>query len=274
VSTSPKDKNGLLGLAALLSAVVIVGSFVLVVKESGKHPEGEPAKYAVHPEKQKWAFDGYTGSFDRQSAQRGFQVYKEVCSACHGLKRVAFRNLTALGFSEGEVKALAREYSYKSINDDGEEIEVPGKPSDRFPSPFANEQAARSANSGAFPPDLSLIVKARHDGANYVHSLLNGYEDAPKGFELGQGMSYNKYFEGRQIAMAKPISDGAVTYEDGTEASLDQMAKDVVVFLQWASEPEMEDRKRIGIRAMIFISLLTIFFYVAMKRVWADVKKK
>ena len=275
MTRQPKDRNALFGLIALLAGALILGCFVLAVQNSGHHGDAEgPAKYAEKPKQAHWASDGYTGTFDRQSIQRGFQVYKEVCSSCHGLKRVAFRNLQEIGFSEAEVKTLAAEYTYATIDDEGEPAERAGKPSDRFPSPFANEEAARSANGGAYPPDLSLIVKARHDGQNYIHSLLTGYEEAPADFPLGEGMSYNPYFEGRQIAMAQPLSDGQMTYADGTEATLDQAARDVVAFLQWAAEPEMEARKRMGLKVMIFLALMTIFFYFAMKRVWANVKKK
>ena len=253
---------------------VIVASLVYVVFSGGHGGDEKPAsKFARHAEQNIWNFDGHFGTFDRAAVQRGFQVYKEVCSACHGIERVAFRNLQEIGFSEAEVKTLAAEYSYAALDGEGEEIERPGKPADKFPSPFANEDAARAANNGAYPPDLSLITKARHDGANYVHSLIVGYEDAPEGFVLGEGMHYNPYFEGRQVAMAAPIvMDGQVSYEDETEASIDQMAHDLVNFLQWAAEPEMEARKSMGLKVMLFLLVFTGFFYVAKKRIWKDVK--
>lgn len=263
------NRNSLLGGAALLSGLVLVGGWAMLL--SGES-HGDPNKAALHPKTAYWQFEGMTGSFDRPSIQRGLQVYREVCSACHGLKRVAFRTLQDVGFSEAEVKALAAEYTYMTINDEGDEVERPGKPSDNFPSPFANEEAARAANNGAYPPDLSLIVKARPDGANYLYSLLTGYTDPPAEVEMADGMHYNPYFAGRQIAMAQPMVSGHVTYEDGTEASVDQMARDVVNFLQWAAEPEMEDRKGLGIRVLIFLALLSIVFYVAKKRVWKDVE--
>jgi ubiquinol-cytochrome c reductase cytochrome c1 subunit len=268
------NKNWMLMALAVLFGLVIAGVFFAAIFLADTHTKvakGEVAKYAKHAKQIIWPFDGIQGSFDRQSAQRGFQVYKEVCSACHGLKRVAFRNLTDLGFSEAEVKALAKDYTYKTIADDGSEAERPGLPSDHFPSAFANEQAARAANNGAYPPDMSLLVKARHDGANYIYSLITGYEEAPADFPLGAGMNYNPYFEGRQIAMAAPLSDDAVTYADGTKASLDQMARDVVTFLQWAAEPETEHRKSMGLRVMIFLGLGTIFFWIAKKRVWKNI---
>ncbi len=218
-----------------------------------------------------WSFDGAFGTVDRQAAQRGFQVYKEVCSSCHGLGRVAFRSLKDIGFSEAEIKALAAERSYNTLNDAGETVERPGLPSDKIKGPFPNEAAARAANNGAYPPDLSLIIKARPHGANYVYSLLTGYEEPPADFVVGAGMNYNPYFPGRQIGMAAPLSDGQVTYADGTANTTDQMTRDVVNFLQWAAEPEMEARKRMGIKVMIFLSIAAILFYIAKQRVWARV---
>jgi ubiquinol-cytochrome c reductase cytochrome c1 subunit len=221
------------------------------------------------PRKLDWPFDGVFGRVDKQAAQRGFQVYKEVCSACHGLKRVAFRNLTEIGFSEAEVKALAATYQVKDgPNDNGDMFDRPGKASDTFVPPYANEQAARAANNGANPPDFSLLFKARHDGGNYVYSLITGYEPAPAGFTLGTGQYYNPYMPGGRIAMPAPLSEGQVTYEDGTFASVDQMARDVVVFMQWAAEPEMEIRKQMGIKVMIYLAIFTAFMYVAKRNLW------
>lgn len=223
-----------------------------------------------YPKQLHWSFDGVFGTFDRPSIQRGLQIYREVCSGCHGLKRVAFRTLTRVGFSEDEIKALSAEYTVTDgPNDEGEMFERPGKPSDNFGAPFANEKAARASNNGAYPPDLSLIVKARHDGPNYIYSLLTGYAEAPHDIEMGDGMHYNPYFPGGQIAMAPPLSDGRVDYQDGTSASLDQEARDVVNFLQWAAEPEMEERKRMGIKVMLFLLGFTLLFYAAKKRVWS-----
>lgn len=227
---------------------------------------------AEHPKQLHWPFDGVMGKVDKVSAQRGFQVYKEVCAACHGLSRVAFRNLQDLGFSEAEVKALAATYQIKDgPNDAGEMFERAGKPADRFVPPFPNEQAARAANNGTYPPDLSLIIKARHDGANYLYSLLTGYGEPPADFHLAEGMHYNPYFPGRQIAMPSPLSDGRVDYADGTQASVDQMAQDVTNFLQWAAEPEMETRKRMGLKVMLYLAAFTGFMYVAKKRIWSRI---
>lgn len=220
-----------------------------------------------------WPFSGIFGTVDRQAAQRGYQVYKEVCSGCHSMKFKAFRNLEEIGLSEAEVKSLAASYNVPDgPNDAGEMFERAGRPSDHFPSPYPNEKAARAANGGAYPPDLSLIIKARHDGGNYVYSLLTGYEPAPEGMHMNAGMNYNPYFPGMQIAMPQPLSDGQVTYADGTTASVDQMAHDVVVFLQWAAEPEMEHRKRMGLKVILFLLVSTGLFIAAKSRIWSNLK--
>lgn len=248
-------------LAVIVSSILPVSS---VYSSSGD---------ALHPKQVVWSFDGVFGTLDRQSAQRGYQVYKEVCSGCHGLKRVAFRSLAGLGFSEAEIKVLAAEKTIiDGPNDDGEMYERSGRPSDYMVGPFANEKAARAANGGAYPLDLSLIVKARPDGGNYIYSLLTGYKEAPADMVMGSGMNYNPYFAGSQIAMAAPLSDDAVEYMDGTAATTEQMARDVVTFLQWASEPEMEQRKQMGIKVLVYLVLFTLFFFLAKKRIWARVK--
>jgi ubiquinol-cytochrome c reductase cytochrome c1 subunit len=222
-----------------------------------------------------WPFEGILGQVDRQAAQRGFQVYKEVCAACHSMHQLSYRNLTNLGFSEAEVKEIAKSFTvHDGPNDQGEMFDRPGIPSDKFVSPFANVEAAKAANNGAAPPDLSLIIKAREDGANYVHSLLTGYDPAPDGFKMMPGLYYNSYFHGHQIAMPSPLSDGQVQYMDGTNASVDQMSRDLVVFLQWAAEPEMERRKSMGLKVTIFLVIFSIVFYVAKGRVWARLDEK
>lgn len=226
-----------------------------------------------HPKDMDWQFDGMLGTVDRASAQRGYQVYREVCASCHGMKRIAFRNLTEIGFSAAEAKTIAAEYSVQDgPNDEGEMFMRPATPSDRFVSPFANEKAARASNGGAYPPDLSLMVKARPDGANYVYSLLTGYEDAPEGVEVAPGQYYNPYFPGGKLAMAPPLSNDLITYQDGTNASTEQMAKDMVNFLQWTAEPEMEQRKRMGIKVLVFLAIMTVLFYISKQRIWKDVK--
>lgn len=248
-------------VSLLVSALLALGAAMPV------HASGDQKA----PKDMAWQFDGMLGTVDRASAQRGFQVYKEVCASCHSLKRVAFRNLAEIGFSEGEVKTIAAGYSVADgPNDEGEMFQRPGLASDRFVSPFANDKAARAANGGALPPDLSLMVKARPNGANYVYSLLTGYEDAPEHVEVLAGQYYNPYFPNGVLSMAPPLSDGLVTYVDGTNASVEQMAKDVVNFLQWTAEPEMEQRKRMGIKVLVFLAIMSVLFYVAKKRIWSN----
>ena len=229
---------------------------------------------AKQPLQLVWPFEGIFGTFDRQAAQRGAQVYFEVCSACHSNHNLYYRNLKDIGFSEAEIKQLAQKYTVKDgPNAEGEMFDRPALPSDRFVSPYPNEEAARAANNGAYPVDLSLIIKARHDGPNYVFSLLSGYQEAPADIKLMPGLYYNPYFEGRQIAMPPPLTQGQVTFSDDTPATVEQMAKDVVVFLQWAAEPEMEHRKSIGLKVMIFLLVFTIFFYMVKKKIWKNISK-
>lgn len=227
----------------------------------------------AHPKQMEWSFDGAFGTFDKPSIQRGFQVYKEVCAACHSVKRVPFRKLQEAGFSEAEVKSLAAGYTVKDgPNDSGEMFERPGLPSDKIPSPHANDNAARASNNGALPPDLSLIVKARHDGANYLYSLLTGYGQAvPEHFTVPEGAYYNPYMAGGVIKMPPPLHEDGVTFQDNTKGTIDQQAHDIVNFLQWAAEPEMEQRKHMGIRVMLFLAVMTVFFYFVKKRIWSDI---
>lgn len=222
--------------------------------------------------RQHWSFQGGTGTFDRAALQRGFQVYKQVCSACHSMNLLSYRNLAALGYNEAEIKAIAADVNVTDgPNDEGEMFERAGRPSDRFKAPFANDQAARYANNGALPPDFSLIVRARANGPDYVYGILTGFGEAPADMKINEGMHYNKAFAGNQIAMAPPLSDGAVTYEDGTDASVEQMAKDVTTFLTWASDPTMEIRKQTGLKVMIFLFIFAGLMYFTKKRVWKDV---
>ncbi len=221
---------------------------------------------------QDWSFDGLFGTFDRASTQRGFQVYKQVCSNCHSLQFVAYRNLEALGFTPDQVQAIASEYEVQDCcTDDGEPFDRPAKPSDRFVSPFPNEQAARSANNGALPPDLSLITRARVGGPNYLFALLTGYqEEPPEGVELMEGMHYNSYFPGHQIAMAQPLWGDDVEFADGTEATIEQQAKDVTSFLAWAASPELEARKRMGVKVLLFLIVFTGMLYAVKRKIWSD----
>lgn len=227
---------------------------------------------AEHPDHLHWSFDGPFGTVDKQSAQRGYQVYKEVCASCHGMRLFSFRNLAGLGFSEDEIKVLAAEYDYDYIDDDGEVSSRAGVPNDRFPEPYPNKKAAAAVNNGKAPPDLTLMVKARHDGPNYIYSLMTGYYEPPADMDLGVGSYYNPYYPGKQIAMAPPLADGQVEYADGTEATVKRMSKDLVNFLQYAAEPEMEERKRMGVKAIAFLVIMTIFFYIAKIKIWARVK--
>ena len=220
---------------------------------------------------QDWQHEGVFGSFDRGSLQRGFQVFEEVCAACHSLQYIAFRNLVEIGFSADEAKAIAAEYEVEDGPDDeGEMFFRPARLADYWPSPFANDNEARASNGGALPPDLSLIVKAREGGPDYIYALMTGYEDeAPEGMELADGMSFNHFYQGRQIAMPAPLYDEAVEYVDGTPMTLDQHARDVTAFLAWAAEPELEERKQTGLKVLIFVFVLTAVLFVIYRRVWA-----
>ncbi len=218
-----------------------------------------------------WSFDGPLGTFDRASEQRGLQVWQEVCSNCHSMKEAYYRNLTGIGLSPDQVKAFAAGITVPGGTDDsGQPIERPALPADHFRSPFPNDKAARAANNGALPPDHSLIEKAREGGATYVDALLQGYRDPPAGMKLGDGMNYNIYFQGRQIAMAQPLHDGQVTYSDGTPATVEQMSRDVTTFLTYMANPEMEQRKRMGVRIVLFLAGMTVVTYAVKRKIWSD----
>ncbi len=226
-----------------------------------------------HPMKLEWSFEGPFGQFDQASAQRGWQIYREVCSACHSLKYFHFRNLADLGYEDDMIKAWAAEYTVvDGVDDFGDPKERPGLPQDVFPSSFPNKEAAKASNGGAYPPDLSLITKARHDGANYVFSLLNGYEDVPADRDIPAGKSYNPYFPGGAISMASPLSEGIIEYEDGTPATQEQMTKDVVNFLMYVAEPKLVDRHNMGFNVLAFLAVLTVLLYFSMKKIWKPVK--
>ncbi len=249
-------------------------ALTLVLSAAFASPMVAPASAQEHPAvpDTKWSFDGPFGSFDYASAQRGFQVYKEVCSNCHSMKLLSYRDLRGIGLDDADVKALAASVTVPGgTNDQGEAFERPALPSDRFKMPFANDKAARAANGGALPPDQSLIIKARANGPDYVHALLNGYEEAPAGTKVPDGQYYNEYFPGHFLAMPQPLHDGQVEYADGTKATVEQMSRDVVQFLTWASEPSMQQRKQLGIKAVLFLALLTGLTYTVKRKVWKDV---
>ena len=244
----------------LLLTALFLSSINLKLNAAGEQTE---------PIKIDWSFKGLTGKFDRSSLQRGFQVYKEVCASCHSMQYLSYRNLGEPGgpeFSEAEVKAIAASFEVLDGPDaQGEMFTRPGRPSDKFVSPYPNVKAAAAANGGAYPPDMSVLVKARKGGANYIYSVLVGYEDPPAGVTLDDGVYYNKYMIGNKIKMPNNLSDGLVEYADGTSATVDQMAKDVTTFLAWAAEPELEERHKTGIKVMIYLILLSILVYLSMK---------
>jgi len=236
---------------------------------SPAHAAGE----AIAIPDRKFSFDGIFGTYDRASAQRGFQVYKEVCAACHSLRLLSYRNLRELGLSEVQVAAIASQFEIKDgPNDEGQMFERPGRPADRFRSPFPNDAAAKAANNGALPPDLSVMTKARAGGADYLFALLTGYADPPAGMTVGDGMHYNRYYPGHQIAMGAPLNPDQVDYADGTKATVEQMAHDVATFLQWAAEPELEQRRAMGVKIIIFLTILAGLTYAVKRKVWADVE--
>eukprot|EP00186_Timspurckia_oligopyrenoides_P004082 CAMPEP_0182441402 /NCGR_PEP_ID=MMETSP1172-20130603/362_1 /TAXON_ID=708627 /ORGANISM="Timspurckia oligopyrenoides, Strain CCMP3278" /LENGTH=269 /DNA_ID=CAMNT_0024635653 /DNA_START=66 /DNA_END=875 /DNA_ORIENTATION=- len=251
------------GVAAVLSGVGIAGG-VAFASDDG-----------LHPPHLGWSHGGMLDSYDAASVRRGYHVYKNVCASCHSLNRIAYRNLVDVCFSESEAKQLAMEADVEDgPNDEGEMYTRPGKLSDYFPAPYPNEAAARYANNGALPPDLSLITKARHGGGDYVYALLTGFRDPPGGVNLREGLHYNPYFPGGMIGMARPLYDGGVEYEDGTPATTSQMAKDVVTFLAWAAEPDNDERKRMGMQLMFTMALLTAFLTYHKRFRWVAIKNR
>jgi len=223
--------------------------------------------------KNHWSFEGVFGTFDRTSLQRGYQVYQEVCSGCHSVQHLSYRNLSEKGgpeFLPEEVKAIAAQFEVTDgPNEDGEMFTRPGRLSDKFISPFPNVKAAAVANGGAYPPDMSVLAKARKGGANYIYSLLMGYEEAPAGYELDDGVYYNKYMPGQKIKMAEPISDGIVEYADGTETSKAQIARDVTTFLVWAADPHLEARHKLGFKVFFYLIILLTLVYLSKQKVWS-----
>ena len=271
-----------LGFAGMLLFSLLING-VSAIKDPAA-PTAESAGYHLEPKELHLASDGPFGRFDRQQLQRGFQVYKEVCSACHSMKLVAFRDLRQLGYSDAEVKAIANQWSTEvpSINPEtGEPATRKALPADHFPSPYANETAARAGNNNALPPDLSLIAKAREGGAPYVYSLLTGWQKQPAALlrdfpdaKTPPGLHFNPYFANLNIAMPPPlVSDGQVSYADGTKPTVDQMAKDVAAFLVWTAEPKLETRHATGITVLIFLLIATILAYLSYQNIWAEAKR-
>ncbi|MET0408896.1 MAG: cytochrome c1 [Hyphomicrobium sp.] len=283
-------KSTFLAVSIALSAAL---TFTSALAEEGGHPEIE---------RQKWSFSGFTGQFDKAQLQRGFQVYKEVCSNCHALKHLAFRNLVQPGgpeFPEAAVKDLAKSWPNQITdgpNDEGKMFERPPLLSDPIRGPYHNDQEARAVQNGALPPDLSLIARARgierspswwihpflmlgdiassyqEAGADYVYALLNGYSEAPASFKLTDGKFYNRVFAGHQISMPPPLSDGVVAYTDGTPSTVDHYSHDVVAFLSWAADPSLDTRKRIGWQVILYLIVTTCLLYLGKKRIWASIK--
>jgi ubiquinol-cytochrome c reductase cytochrome c1 subunit len=267
-------------------AVTLAASLSGLGIRPGLAQEAEPAA----PPRQHWSFAGPFGTYDQAQLQRGFKIYKEVCSTCHSLKLVAFRNLAdpgGPGFSEAQAATIAAGYQVTDgPNDQGQMFQRPGRVADTFPPPFPNDNAARAALGGGLPPDMSVLAKARsyeagfpwfildafrmyqEDGPDYIHAILSGYSDPPAGVTLAPGAQYNKYFPGNAIAMPKPLSDGQVEYTDGTPATVDQYGRDVAAFLMWAAEPTLDARKQLGFQVMIFLIVLTGLLYFTKKRVW------
>ena len=261
-----------LALGLALGSALLAGSAYAESADTKRH----------HPKDEKFSFEGPFGTYDRGELQRGYQVYKEVCAACHAANHLAFHNLDEPGgpeFSEAQAKALANAVRIQAEpNDKGETTDDKGVPlmrpgtlADHFPAPYANENAARANNSGAFPPDLSMLVKAREGGAQYVYSILTGFhEKTPAGFKLAEGKYFNPYFEGWNISMPPPLTANGVSYSDGTKATIEQQAHDVTTFLAWASEPKMEERKRFGFGAMVFLIMLAGVLFMAYRKLWKD----
>lgn len=286
-------KKILLGLAAAGLGTMLAFGGANAAEETNH--AAEPTHFPIkHPEEMKWTFSGPFGYYDKQQLQRGLKIYKEVCSACHSMSLVPFRSLEELGYNEAQVKAFAAEYEVPDApNADGEIVNRKAIPADHFPSPFPNVQAAAAANGGAAPPDFSLIAKARsvergfpqfiydlvpwvqyqEGGPDYIHALLTGYgQTPPEGMQIPEGTHYNPYFiAAKSLAMAQPLQDGQVTYDDGSPATLSQYSQDISAFLMWAAEPHLEERKKTGFRVMIFLILFAGLVYLAKRRIWSDV---
>ena len=228
--------------------------------------------------KTDWTFKGLFGKYDRASLQRGYQVYTEVCAACHSMQYLSYRNLAEPGgpeFTEDEAKFIAASFEVlDGPNSDGEMFTRPAKLSDKFVMPYENVEASKAANGGAYPPDMSVLAKARKGGADYIYSLLLGYDEPPADIKLDDGVYYNKYMYGNKIKMSAPLSDGIIEYSDGTEATQEQMAKDITTFLMWSAEPHLETRHKTGFRVIVYLIILSILVYLTMKKIWSRVETK
>jgi ubiquinol-cytochrome c reductase cytochrome c1 subunit len=254
-------------LAAVL-AILCAAAGIARAQEAAPPPP-------VPPPHQQWPFNGVFGTYDRAALQRGFQVYQTVCATCHPVRHLYYRDLEEIGYSEDQVKGIAAQIQVDDgPNDEGQMFKRPGRPSDPIARPFANDQLARVANNGALPPDLSLITKAREGEADYIYALLIGFKDPPAGFKMNDNMYYNPYFPGHQIAMPPPLTPATsdtLKYADGTAATVPQMAHDVVSFLSWAAEPNLEERHRMGFKVILFLLIATGIFYAAKRKIWARV---
>ena len=260
-------------LAGAFAVLLALPGASLAEEATGTQANGN---HAPEIARQSWSFTPPFGTFDNAQLQRGFQVYKEVCASCHSMRLLSYRNLGEPGgpeFSPKAVEVLASQVQVSDgPNEKGEMFQRPAQPSDRFRSPFANDQLARVANNGALPPDLSVMAKARPGGPDYIYALLTGYHPAPQGFELAQGMHYNEAFPGHQIAMPPLLSDGVIAYTDGTKPTVDNYARDVSAYLMWAAEPKLEERHKTGARVMIFLIVFVVIMYLAKRTVWARLK--
>lgn len=279
-------------VSSCATALIVAAGFVLSASVAQAAGEGETPHYPLKkPTEQSWSFAGPFGTYDKGQLQRGLKVYTEVCAACHSLSLLSYRNLADLGYTDQQIKNYAAEYEVTDgPNDDGEMFERPAGPNDRFKGPYANKKEAASANNGAYPPDMSLLSKARapergfptfifdiftmyaENGPDYIYSLLTGYQDPPEGKEVGEGLHYNPYFvAGSALAMAAPLSDDLVEYDDGTPATMEQQAKDVSAFLAWAADPNLPQRKQRGFIVLLFLFVFAGLLYFTKKKVWADV---
>ena len=256
----------------LLNRIILI--IFIILSSFSAHSEESKVKY----KKTDWSFDGIFGTFDRTSLQRGYQVYNEVCSGCHSIQHLSYRNLSESGgpeFTIEEAKAIASQFEIEDgPNSDGEMFMRSARLSDKFVKPYPNIESSTAANGGAYPPDMSVLAKARSGGANYIYSLLLGYDEAPAGLELDDGVYYNTYMPGNKIKMSSPLSDGIVEYSDGTEVTMEQVAKDVTTFLVWASEPHLEAQHKMGFKVIIYLIILFILVYMSKQKIWSNLNPK